>query len=720
MVNMPWDKRRPLATAAKSTPSSLAPSFDSQPYARGAGQHSQLQKRSVQQLRRWSRTNPWIRAAINLRRGQVSRARWDIVPHDAGVTENYEVTQRIREFLRAPNERGDSWRSFIEPIVEDLLVLDQGVIEKELTVGRRAGLNVNPIKNLWPKDAGRIAFAPNWDGSEPKSVRYFEYDDAGKVVAEYKNDEMIVIIANPVTYSPLGLSPIEVLAETIEADLKAAQYNANMVEQAVPPGIINLGEGVRPDQVDAFRAYWDAEIAGRSQTAIIGGGKGVNWIPMAQSNRDMQFLEWQIYLARKICAAFGVQPQDIGISFDVNRSSAEVGAQLTADNGILPLMDLVADYITREVVWAFDKTLRFAYTDMGRASASVMGDYYKQALSGLPWLRLNDALKERGQEGVGHLGDQVWFPSPLGYMPLEFYELYLKQKVGDPEATEPDPDAPGEGGTPIRPEEPPHQGPPVGSSDAPKPDGGEAAKPAPQMGPNQTPQKTKKSLARKIVVADADGIFEESGEINFEMIDALEDLAGEYPVYLVSSRPESAAKSILADLEEFEIKIEKSMFSTFPAGSGDHYKKYAASIIAREGNEVVCTIGAVGDGLSGLSEKSIEISKADGKINLDVPAAVKAEAQRGLDWRKEFGRGGIGPGQLTARMLIGNRMTVARVRKMRAYLARHLVDKKGEGFKPGQKGFPSAGRIAWALWGGDAGVSYANRVMRSVEAKEGK
>ena len=184
---MPWDKRRSLATAAKSTPSSIAPSFDSQPYARGAGQHSQLQKRSVQQLRRWSRTNPWIRAAINLRRGQVSRARWDIVPHDAGVTENYEVTQRIREFLRAPNERGDSWRSFIEPIVEDLLVLDQGVIEKELTVGRRAGLNVNPIKNLWPKDAGRIAFAPNWDGSQPKSVRYFEYDDAGKVVAEYKN-----------------------------------------------------------------------------------------------------------------------------------------------------------------------------------------------------------------------------------------------------------------------------------------------------------------------------------------------------------------------------------------------------------------------------------------------------------------------------------------------------------------------------------------------------
>jgi hypothetical protein len=648
----------------------------------------------------------------------VSRARWDIVPHDAGVIENYEMTQQIREFLRAPNERGDSWRSFIEPIVEDLLVLDQGVIEKELTVGRRAGIKSNPIKNLWPKDAGKIAFAPDWDGGSQKDPRYYEYDDAGKVVAEYRNDEMVVIIANPVTYSPLGLSPIEVLAETIEADLKAAQYNANMVDQAVPPGIINLGEGVRPDQVDSFRAYWDAEIAGRSQTAIIGGGKGVNWIPMAQSNRDMQFLEWQIYLARKICAAFGVQPQDIGISFDVNRSSAEVGAQLTADNGILPLMDLVADYMTREIVWAFDKTLRFAYTDMGRASAAVMGDYYKQALSGLPWIRINDALKERGQEGVGELGDQVWFPSPLGYMPLEFYEMYLKQKVGDPDAKETGPETPGEGGSPIRPEEPPHQGPPVGENAAPKPDGGEKAKPAPQMGPNQNPGKAKKSAAKKIVVADADGIFPEGGDPNYELLDALEDISNEFPIYLISSRPESSADGILAQLSEIEIKIEKAMFSNFPAGSGDHYKKYAASLIAREGNEVICTIGAVGDGLLSLSAKSIDISKANGEINLDVPTAVRAEAKRGIEWRKEFGRGGIGPGQITARMLIGNKMTIARVKKMSSYLARHAVDKKGEGYKPGQPGFPSAGRIAWALWGGDAGVSYAARVMRSVEAKE--
>jgi hypothetical protein len=107
-------------------------------------------------------------------------------------------------------------------------------------------------------------------------------------------------------------------------------------------------------------------------------------------------------------------------------------------------------------------------------------------------------------------------------------------------------------------------------------------------------------------------------------------------------------------------------------------------------------------------------------ISMNVPAAVRAEAKRGLEWRQQFGRGGIGPGQQTARMLVDNAMTIPRVRKMRAFLARHEVDKQGEGFKPGQDGFPSAGRIAWALWGGDAGVSWSNKVMRQVEARERK
>jgi hypothetical protein len=36
-------------------------------------------------------------------------------------------------------------------------------------------------------------------------------------------------------------------------------------------------------------------------------------------------------------------------------------------------------------------------------------------------------------------------------------------------------------------------------------------------------------------------------------------------------------------------------------------------------------------------------------------------------------------------------------RRMKAYFDRHEIDKQGKGYRPGEDGFPSAGRIAWAL-----------------------
>ena len=90
-----------------------------------------------------------------------------------------------------------------------------------------------------------------------------------------------------------------------------------------------------------------------------------------------------------------------------------------------------------------------------------------------------------------------------------------------------------------------------------------------------------------------------------------------------------------------------------------------------------------------------------------------AEARRGLEWRETYGRGGTEIGVARARD-ISNRRNLSRstVARMVSYFARHEVDKQGQGFSPGEPGYPSAGRIAWALWGGDAGKSWANAIIR--------
>ena len=103
-------------------------------------------------------------------------------------------------------------------------------------------------------------------------------------------------------------------------------------------------------------------------------------------------------------------------------------------------------------------------------------------------------------------------------------------------------------------------------------------------------------------------------------------------------------------------------------------------------------------------------------VDLQPTEAMAEEAQRGLDWREEFGRGGTEVGVARARD-ISNRKNLSpeTVRRMVSYFARHEVDKQGEGFSPGEDGYPSAGRIAWALWGGDSGKSWANAKSKQLE-----
>jgi HK97 family phage prohead protease len=52
---------------------------------------------------------------------------------------------------------------------------------------------------------------------------------------------------------------------------------------------------------------------------------------------------------------------------------------------------------------------------------------------------------------------------------------------------------------------------------------------------------------------------------------------------------------------------------------------------------------------------------------------------------------------------------------MVSYFARHEVDKQAEGFRQGEEGYPSNGRIAWALWGGDSGKTWADREWAKIQ-----
>ncbi len=108
-------------------------------------------------------------------------------------------------------------------------------------------------------------------------------------------------------------------------------------------------------------------------------------------------------------------------------------------------------------------------------------------------------------------------------------------------------------------------------------------------------------------------------------------------------------------------------------------------------------------------------------INFTPSDAMASEAKRGLAWRKEFKRGGTAVGVARAGQLARKeKLSPSTVKRMHSFFSRHEVDKKGQGFNKGEEGYPSAGRIAWALWGGDAGQSWARKKVAQMNRADGK
>lgn len=124
---------------------------------------------------------------------------------------------------------------------------------------------------------------------------------------------------------------------------------------------------------------------------------------------------------------------------------------------------------------------------------------------------------------------------------------------------------------------------------------------------------------------------------------------------------------------------------------------------------------------SALSDLSVKTVTAAAGRMYTIPKAAQEEARRALAWRKKHKRGGTPVGLNTARILAaGGQIGIKKVRHIAKYFPRHEVDKRAKGYKPGQDGFPSNGRIAWALWGGDPAWRWAKQIVEREDRKSVK
>ena len=122
------------------------------------------------------------------------------------------------------------------------------------------------------------------------------------------------------------------------------------------------------------------------------------------------------------------------------------------------------------------------------------------------------------------------------------------------------------------------------------------------------------------------------------------------------------------------------------------------------------------DDLELVDDKALE------DIDLKPTSTMADLAARGLELREEHGRGGTEVGVARARD-IKNRdnLSPETVGRMVNFFSRHRVDLDAPAAKPGHKDYPSAGVIAWLLWGGDpadpdgGGHAWAKRKKEQID-----
>ena len=114
--------------------------------------------------------------------------------------------------------------------------------------------------------------------------------------------------------------------------------------------------------------------------------------------------------------------------------------------------------------------------------------------------------------------------------------------------------------------------------------------------------------------------------------------------------------------------------------------------------------------------RQIEFFKAEESHK--PPKAVRDAAQRAIEWIDAglAGGGFTSVGRTRAGQLArGENISIDTLKRMKSFLSRHKVDSQALGFNRGEKGFPSAGRVSWDAWGGDAGFAWAESTVERYE-----
>ena len=349
-------------------------------------------------LRRFAET-PVVRRAINVIKDRIAAMDWQVRVRrgvkPADVTFASRKLQALRRTLEEPNAV-DSFRTLIEQVIEDALTGGYGAIEMEPT-----GDPERPAM-LWPVDGASIRVNARWDG-QAETPRYAQAmpGQLESSAVDLRDDQLIYVRMNPRSFTPFGLGPLEVAFETVNQFLSAHRFAGKLAANSVAQYALWLNEA-SPAQHDRLIRWWQDEIEGTGRVPLLSTEQKPEVLRFAQGTDADLRLAWQEFLIRMVANAFGLPPLLLGLEGDVNRSTAAELADEAFRGAILPLAQLLAGHLTRDLFakcigW---REFEFVFNDLNaRDEETELAVQVQLVQAGV--LTVNEV---RAMRGLGPLG----------------------------------------------------------------------------------------------------------------------------------------------------------------------------------------------------------------------------------------------------------------------------------------------------------------------------
>lgn len=399
---------------------------------------------SFEVLRRAANAVHIARICVNVLKEKVTKTEWAIQPIDPlQKTKEDPRIQEVEDFFKHPNTNNETFRTLLDKMLEDLLVLDAVCVEKtRFPDGRIAELHyvdaatVRPVFDTYGNQDIEIPLTTE-EGNVTLPVSYVQVMDnsqyggpeSGHIVAAWPKKDFLYFNMHPqgsMNDYGYGLSPLESVISVVGNILNADNYNGTYFEEgAFPPIILQLMTNMNERDLDAMRAYLDSELSGRfHRPAIVAGEKEVKVTSLKDmSNTDMQFMEYMKFMARLLAAAYGLSGQDIGLTDDLNKAISETQKDLSEQKGYSSVLHLLKEVFNQEILWKdFGYTdLEFDWVQQDSIDPQIASQIYDTFLKNGS-LTLNEVRQKIGEAPYGEFADIPMLLTTNGYIPLRSTE----------------------------------------------------------------------------------------------------------------------------------------------------------------------------------------------------------------------------------------------------------------------------------------------------------